>query len=38
MTEILQKGLTKQMISGKMNLYNPVLTDCFKEREGLNYE
>ncbi len=38
MMKIFQKGLTKQMMSVKIHIYNPVLTDCFKEREVLNYE
>ena len=38
MMKILQKGLTKQVMSVKIYTYNPVLTDCFKEREVNNYE
>ena len=34
--KILQKGLTKQMMSGRIYTYNPVLTDCENERKGLD--
>ncbi len=36
MMKILQKGLTKQMMSVKIHIYNPVLTDCEFERKGLD--